>query len=58
MKESSKIQPSAKSILQAVFGYSSFRHNQEASVDHIIAGKDALVLMLKVSRSIFKKFYE
>ncbi len=32
-------------ILQTVFGYDSFRHNQKEIIDQIIAGKDALVLM-------------
>lgn len=33
------------SILQSVFGYTSFRHNQEAIIDHLLNGKDAVVLM-------------
>ncbi len=33
------------SILQSVFGYTSFRHNQEAIIDHLLSGKDAVVLM-------------
>ena len=32
-------------ILQDVFGYSQFRHQQKAIVEHVIAGQDALVLM-------------
>ena len=32
-------------ILQTVFGYDSFRHNQKEIIDLIIDGKDALVLM-------------
>ena len=36
---------SALGILQNVFGYNSFRHNQQAIVEHVIAGGDALVLM-------------
>ena len=37
------VQPA--SILQSVFGYTSFRHNQEAIIDHLLSGKDAVVLM-------------
>jgi len=33
------------SILQNTFGYDSFRDKQQAIVEHVIAGKDALVLM-------------
>lgn len=33
------------SILQSVFGYTSFRHNQEAIIDHLLTGQDAVVLM-------------
>lgn len=36
---------SARHCLQDVFGYTSFRGEQQAIVDHIIAGGDALVLM-------------
>jgi len=32
-------------ILQTVFGYDSFRHNQKEIIDQILEGKDALVLM-------------
>ncbi len=32
-------------VLQAVFGYTEFRHQQQAVIDHIVAGGDALVLM-------------
>lgn len=35
----------ALEVLQNVFGYSAFRHNQQTIVDHVIAGGDALVLM-------------
>ena len=35
----------AQEILHAVFGYPVFRGEQEAIVDHLIAGGDALVLM-------------
>ena len=35
----------ALEILQRVFGYESFRGDQHAIVDHVIAGGDALVLM-------------
>ncbi len=37
-------QPALK-VLQSVFGFSEFRHNQQTIVDHVIAGGDALVLM-------------
>lgn len=32
-------------ILQATFGYANFRDQQQAIVEHVIAGQDALVLM-------------
>ena len=32
-------------ILQTIFGYESFRHNQQEIVEHVLARKDALVLM-------------
>ncbi|KKN52439.1 hypothetical protein LCGC14_0612410 [marine sediment metagenome] len=35
----------ALNVLQNVFGYTVFRHNQQAIVDHVTAGGDALVLM-------------
>jgi len=35
----------AKQTLNAVFGYNTFRGNQEAIVEHLIQGNDALVLM-------------
>jgi len=35
----------AQDILQRVFGYESFRGEQQAIVDHVITGGDALVLM-------------
>lgn len=35
----------AQDVLQNVFGYSEFRHNQAVIVEHVIAGGDALVLM-------------
>ncbi len=38
--------PSApQAILRDVFGYDSFRGQQQAIVDHVTAGGDALVLM-------------
>lgn len=37
--------PSPQHILQTVFGYNQFRHQQQAIVDHVISGQDALVLM-------------
>ncbi len=36
---------SAQHCLQEVFGYTSFRGEQEAIVEHIVSGGDALVLM-------------
>ncbi|WP_047548960.1 DNA helicase RecQ [Methylotenera sp. G11] len=36
---------SARHCLQEVFGYSAFRGEQQAVVEHIVAGGDALVLM-------------
>lgn len=35
----------ARQVLQSVFGYDSFRGQQEAIVEAVIAGRDALVLM-------------
>ena len=35
----------AQKLLHSVFGYPAFRGDQEAIVDHLIAGGDALVLM-------------
>ncbi|MCP3425712.1 DNA helicase RecQ [Rothia sp. AR01] len=35
----------ARSVLSDVFGYDSFRGEQEAVVEHVIAGGDAVVLM-------------
>lgn len=35
----------ALNVLQNVFGFSAFRHNQQSIVDHVNAGGDALVLM-------------
>ena len=37
--------PTPQDVLGAVFGYDSFRGPQQAIVDHVIAGGDALVLM-------------
>ena len=37
--------PSAQQILHDVFGYASFRGAQQAIVEHVVAGGDALVLM-------------
>ncbi|MDH0865490.1 DNA helicase RecQ [Mitsuaria sp. GD03876] len=42
---SSKHHPVPLDILQEVFGYSAFRGQQAAIVDHVTAGGDALVLM-------------
>ena len=38
-------QSQAQQTLQRVFGYTSFRGEQQAIVEHIVAGGDALVLM-------------
>jgi ATP-dependent DNA helicase RecQ len=32
-------------ILQSVFGYNAFRHNQQEIISHLLSGKDAVVLM-------------
>jgi ATP-dependent DNA helicase RecQ len=32
-------------ILESVFGYTEFRHNQEEIITHLLKGKDAVVLM-------------
>ncbi|MGO2392961.1 MAG: DNA helicase RecQ [Halomonas sp.] len=37
--------PAALKVLQDVFGYDSFRGPQQAIIEHVIAGGDALVLM-------------
>ena len=37
--------PSPRAVLKKVFGYDHFLEGQEAIIDHIIAGCDALVLM-------------
>jgi len=37
--------PRALEVLRRVFGYESFRGDQQAIVDHVIGGGDALVLM-------------
>jgi len=34
-----------KHILQTVFGYDNFRHNQKEIIDHVLDGKDTVVLM-------------
>ncbi|MEZ0315608.1 MAG: DNA helicase RecQ [Methylophilaceae bacterium] len=41
MKTSNK----AQELLQSIFGYSEFRGRQQAVVEHVVAGGDALVLM-------------
>src|SRR5437764_1128806 len=35
----------ARAVLRQVFGYDSFRGQQEAIIDHVVAGGDCLVLM-------------
>lgn len=37
--------PAALTVLQEVFGYDSFRGPQQAIIDHVVTGGDALVLM-------------
>src|SRR3954471_14010573 len=37
--------PNPQNILKDIFGYDSFRHNQQEIVEHVLAGKDAVVLM-------------
>ncbi|MGA7749429.1 MAG: DEAD/DEAH box helicase, partial [Gallionella sp.] len=37
--------PAARQILNDVFGYAAFRGEQQAIVEHVVAGGDALVLM-------------
>lgn len=34
-----------RQTLQRYFGYSEFRHNQQAIIEHVLAGKDCIVLM-------------
>lgn len=36
---------SPEHILQSIFGYDSFRHNQKEIIEQVLDGKDALVLM-------------
>ena len=36
---------SPNQILETVFGYSEFRHNQEEIIDHLLKGRDAIALM-------------
>jgi ATP-dependent DNA helicase RecQ len=45
MLDSSSASSSPRTILRQTFGYDSFRGEQAAIVDHVIAGGDALVLM-------------
>ncbi|MFO7594401.1 MAG: DNA helicase RecQ [Pseudomonadota bacterium] len=45
MSEMQPHTPSARKILDEVFGYDAFRPGQEAIVDQLIGGGDALVLM-------------
>src|SRR6516164_11453238 len=35
----------ALDVLRDVFGYGTFRHGQEAAVDAVLAGRDAVVLL-------------
>ncbi len=41
----SAVSSQPQAILQEVFGYTAFRGQQQAIVDHVVAGHDALVLM-------------
>ncbi len=34
-----------KHILQTIFGYDEFRHNQQQIIEEVLEGKDAVVLM-------------
>ncbi|HMH32671.1 MAG TPA: DNA helicase RecQ [Puia sp.] len=36
---------SPRDVLQKIFGYDSFRNNQQEIIEHVLGGKDALVLM-------------
>ena len=38
-------QPNPQTILKTVFGYDAFRHNQQEIIEHVLAGKDSVVLM-------------
>ncbi len=40
-----KASANPKHILQTVFGYDEFRHNQEEIINYVLDGKDAVVLM-------------
>jgi len=42
---SSKSADAALKLLRAVFGYDSFRDQQQAIIQHVIDGRDVLVLM-------------
>ena len=35
----------SQSVLETVFGYPAFRGEQQAIIDHVVGGGDALVLM-------------
>ncbi|HSU50931.1 MAG TPA: RecQ family ATP-dependent DNA helicase, partial [Segetibacter sp.] len=37
--------PDPQTVLQRVFGYDSFRHNQQEIVEHVLSGQNAVVLM-------------
>lgn len=37
--------PSASDLLQRIFGYPQFRGEQQAIIEHVAGGGDALVLM-------------
>jgi ATP-dependent DNA helicase RecQ len=40
-----KVVANPKHILQTVFGYDEFRHNQQEIIKHVLDGKDSVVLM-------------
>ncbi len=39
------LSPTSQQVLATVFGYESFRGDQGAVIDHVVAGGDAIVLM-------------
>ncbi|MET0713421.1 MAG: hypothetical protein ABWY57_00785, partial [Mycetocola sp.] len=40
-----QVRPTAAEVLSRVFGFDSFRGEQQAIVDQVVAGGDAVVLM-------------
>src|SRR5215210_982304 len=45
IKDIMEVSPNPQKILQTVFGYDAFRHNQHEIVEHLLDGKDSVVLM-------------